>query len=317
VKDTKLTPRITETAKALYMVYASLTAVCFLALWAAGMSAFDAICHAFSVMSLGGFSTHDASVGYFRSPLIEVVMIIFMLAAAVNYSTHFLALRKRDLSAYRRDPEARWVIIWLAASVAITTLVVHGAGLYPDFATSLRHTAFNLISLATTAGFVTEDYSLWPLFVPMWMLFLSCVVPSTGSTGGGLKLIRSLIMIKQWFRELFALVHPHAVIPLKIAGLVVSNRVVNSVLAFVFVYFMTIVILTFTLLATGMDFVSAFTAVVASINNAGPGLGQVGPATNYAALSDLQTWVCILAMFLGRIELFTFLILFTRTYWRK
>jgi trk system potassium uptake protein TrkH len=317
VKDTKLTPRITETAKALYMVYASLTAVCFLALWAAGMTAFDAICHAFSVMSLGGFSTHDASVGYFRSPLIEVVMIIFMLAAAVNYSTHFLALRKRDLSAYRRDPEARWVVIWLAASVVVTTLVVHGAGLYPDFATSLRHTAFNLISLATTAGFVTEDYSLWPLFVPMWMLFLSCVVPSTGSTGGGLKLIRSLIMIKQWFRELFALVHPHAVIPLKIAGHVVSNRVVNSVLAFVFVYFMTIVILTFTLLATGMDFVSAFTAVVASINNAGPGLGQVGPATNYAALSNLQTWVCILAMFLGRIELFTFLILFTRTFWRK
>jgi trk system potassium uptake protein TrkH len=317
VKDTKLTPRITETAKALWIVYASLTVVCFLALWAAGMTRFDALCHAFSVMSLGGFSTHEASVGHFRSPLIESVFIFFMLMAAVNYSTHFLALRRRDPSVYRRDPEARWVIIWLAASVGFTTLLVHAAGLYPDFLTALRHTAFNLISLATTAGFVTEDYSLWPLFVPMWMLFLSCVVPSTGSTGGGLKLIRSLIMIKQWFRELFALVHPHAVLPLKIAGNVVSNRVVNSVLAFVFVYFMTIVILTFTMLATGMDFVTAFTAVLASINNAGPGLGQVGPATNYAALSNFQTWVCILAMFLGRIELFTFLILFTRTYWRK
>ncbi|HUG73338.1 MAG TPA: potassium transporter TrkG [Steroidobacteraceae bacterium] len=317
VKDTKLTPRITETAKALYMVYASLTVVCFLALWAAGMTVFDAICHAFSLMSLGGFSTHEASVGYFNSPLIESVFIVCMLVAAVNYSSHFLALRRRDLTVYRRDPEARWVIIWLAASVLVTTALVHAAGLYPDLLTALRHTAFSLISLATTAGFVTEDYSLWPLFVPMWMLFLSCVVPSTGSTGGGLKLIRSLIMIKQWFRELFALVHPHAVIPLKIAGNVVSNRVVNSVLAFVFVYFMTIVILTFTMLATGMDFVTAFTAVLASINNAGPGLGQVGPATNYAALSDFQTWVCILAMFLGRIELFTFLILFTRTFWRK
>jgi trk system potassium uptake protein TrkH len=240
-----------------------------------------------------------------------------MLLAAVNYSTHFLALRRSDPSVYRRDPEARWVIIWLVASVAITTLVVHAAGLYPGMLAALRHTAFSVISLATTAGFVTEDYSLWPLFVPMWMLFLSCVVPSTGSTGGGLKLIRSLIMIKQWFRELFALVHPHAVLPLKIAGNVVSNRVVNSVLAFVFVYFMTIVIRTFTMLATGMDFVTTFTAVLASINNAGPGLGQVGPATNYAALSNFQTWVCILAMFLGRIELFTFLILFTRTYWRK
>jgi trk system potassium uptake protein TrkH len=151
----------------------------------------------------------------------------------------------------------------------------------------------------------------------MLMLFLSCLVPSTGSTGGGIKLFRSLIMVKQWFRESFALVHPHAVQPLKIAGSVVSNRVVNSVLAFVFVYFMTIAILTFILLATKLDFITAFTAVIASINNAGPGLGQVGPATNYATLSDLQTWICTLAMFLGRIELFTFLILFTRSYWRK
>ena len=181
----------------------------------------------------------------------------------------------------------------------------------------MRHSAFSVVTLATTSGFVTQDYSLWPLFAPMLLLFTSCVIPSTGSTGGGIKLFRALIMIKQWFRESFALVHPHAVIPLKIGGVVVSNRVVNSVLAFVFVYFMTIVVLTFTMLATNMDFITAFTAVLASINNAGPGLGQVGPATNYAALSNFQVWVCTLAMFLGRIELFTFLVLFTRTFWRK
>jgi trk system potassium uptake protein TrkH len=317
VKDAKLTPRITETAKALWMVYAGMTVVCFLALWAVGMTIFDAICHAFSVMSLGGFSTHDTSVGWFQSGRIEFVMIVFMLLAMVSFATHFTALRRRDLSVYRRDPEARWGLIWLAAALVAVTTVVYSAGLYPDFLTALRHSAFSLVALATTAGFVTEDYSLWPLFAPVLMLFLSCVIPNTGSTGGGLKLFRALIMIKQWFRESFSLVHPHAVLPLKIAGVVISNRVVNSVLAFVFVYFMTIVILTFTLLATKMDFITAFTAVVASINNAGPGLGQVGPSTNYATLSDFQTWICTLAMFLGRIELFTFLVLFTRTFWRK
>jgi trk system potassium uptake protein len=317
VKDTKLTPRITETAKALWLVYAGMTVACFLALWAAGMSVFDAICHAFSVMSLGGFSTHDASIGWFNSPVIEFVMMLFMLVAMVNFATHFAALRRRDLTVYRRDPEARWGVVGIAVSLVVVTAIVYFADLYADFGTALRHAAFSLVTVATTSGFVTEDYSLWPVFVPMLMLFLSSVIPSTGSTGGGIKLFRALIMIKQWLREVFALVHPHAVIPLKIGGQVVSNRVVNSVLAFVFVYFMTIVILTFALLATGMDFVSAFTAVLASINNAGPGLGQVGPATNYGALDNFQTWVCALAMFLGRIELFTFLVLFTRTFWRK
>jgi trk system potassium uptake protein TrkH len=317
VKDAKLTPRITETAKALWTVYAGMTVACVAALWAAGMSLFDAICHGFSVMSLGGFSTRDASIGFFDSPLIEFVLILFMLAAAVNFATHYTAFRRADPSAYRRDPEARWVLIWLAFSVVLLTAMVHMHGLYPTFAETLRHVAFSTISMATTTGLVTADFSLWPVFASMWMLFLSCVIPSTGSTGGGIKLFRALIMIKQFYREMFVLVHPAAVAPLKIAGNVVSSRVVNSVLAFIFVYFMTAVILTFSLLATGMDFMTAFTGTVASINNAGPGLGQVGPATNYGSLSDLQTWILTLAMFLGRIELFTFLILFTRSFWRK
>jgi len=317
VKDAKLTPRITETAKALWLSYAGMTAVCILALWGAGMPGFDAICHGFSVMSLGGFSTHDASVGWFNSPLIEFVMILFMLLASINFSTHFMALRKGEFSAYRRDPEARWVFVWLGASVVAVTLALWLPGIYPDLLGTIRHSAFNVVALATTSGFMTEDYAQWPIFAPMWMLFLSCVIPNTGSTGGGIKMFRALIMIKQAFREMFVLVHPAAVAPLKIAGQAVPNRVIYSVLAFVFVYFMTVLLLTFTLLASGMDFISAFTATIASVNNAGPGLGTVGPASNYGVLTDFQTWVCALAMLLGRIEIFTFLILFTPSFWRK
>jgi trk system potassium uptake protein TrkH len=317
VKDAKLTPRITETAKALWLVYAGITALCILSLWLAGMSPFEAICHAFTVMSLGGFSTHDSSAAWFQSPVIEVVLMVFMMLSALNFATHFLALRRGDLGAYRRDPEARWVFIWVGVSIALLTAEVMHARLYGSFGESLRHVAFSTVAMATTTGLVTEDFSLWPVFASMWMLFLSCVVPCTGSTGGGIKMFRALIMIKQFFREMFVLVHPAAVAPLKIAGQVISNRVVYSVLAFIFVYFMTVVVLTFALLFTNMDFTSALTATVASINNTGPGLGQVGPATNYASLNDKQTWICTLAMFLGRIELFTFLILFSPSFWRK
>ncbi len=317
VKDARLTPRITETAKALWLVYTGISAACIGALVLAGMSPFDAICHAFSAMSLGGFSTHDASIAYFHSQAIEIVLMIFMIIAALNFSTHFVAFRRGDPGAYRRDPEARWVIIWLAVSIVVLTAVVGNAGLYDNYLDALRHVAFMTISMATTTGFVTADYSTWPIFAPMWMLLLTCVIPCTGSTGGGIKMFRALILIKQFFREIFVLVHPQAVAPLRIGGQVVPSRIAFSVLAFIFVYFMSIVVMTFALLLTGMDFVSAFTAVVSSINNTGPGLGVIGPANNYSALSDAQIWICTLAMFLGRIELFTFLVLFSRTFWRK
>ena len=317
VKDAKLTPRITETAKALWFVYAGITVACAAALMLAGMPIFDAICHAFSAMALGGFSTHDASIAYFNSPAIEIVLMIFMVIAAINFSTHFVAIRRGDLGAYRRDPEARWVVIWLAVSILLLTVVVYRAGLFDSYEATLRQVAFMTISMATTTGFVTADYSYWPIFASMWMLFLTCVIPCTGSTGGGIKMFRALILIKQCFREMFLLVHPQAVAPLRIGGQVVASRIAFSVLAFIFVYFMSVVVLTFAQLLTGMDFISAFTAVVSSINNTGPGLGKVGPANNYASLSDTQTWICTLAMFLGRIELFTFLLLFSRTFWRK
>ncbi len=317
VKDAKLTPRIAQTAQLLWFVYAGLTAVCVVALRVAGMSWFDALCHAFSVLSLSGFSTHDASVGYFHSPLIEAVLAVFMLISAMNFATHFLALRKGEPATYRRDPEAKWPLVWIGLSCIAVSVYVWIHNVYPDLATAFRFVSFNLVSMATSCGLVSTDYGHWPIFAPMWMLFLSCVCASSGSTGGGIKVFRVLVLVKQSLREMFALVHPQAVAPLKIAGQLVSNRVVFSVLAFIFLYFITSVVLTFALLITGLDFTSAVSAIVASMNNAGPGLNVVGPGTNYGTLSDFQLWMCTAAMLLGRVEIFTVLILFTPTFWRK
>jgi trk system potassium uptake protein TrkH len=317
VKDAKLAPRITETARALGAVYAGLTAACALALWVAGMSPFDAICHAFSTLGLGGFSTHDANIGYFHSPMIELVIMIFMLIAALNFTTHFVVLRKGDLKLYRRDPEARWMLLLILGSCVVIGAFLDIKGIYPNFFVAMRFGAFNVISMATDSGFVSTDYGAWPIFAPLWMLFLSCLCASTGSTGGGIKMFRSLILFKQSLREMFTLVHPQAVSPLRIAGQAVPNGVVYSVLAFIFLYFMTIAALTFALLISGLDLLSSLSAIVACINNAGPGLNLVGPSTNYGTLNDFQSWVCIAGMFLGRVEIITFAVLLTPTFWRK
>ena len=317
VKDAKLAPRITATAKTLGVVYVGLTVACALSLWGCGMSLFDAICHAFSTLGLGGFSTHDANIAYFHSPVIELVLMIFMLIAAMNFATHFIALRKGDFNAYRRDPEVRWMLLLILASCIGIAVFININNVYPTPFRSLRFAAFNVISIATTSGFVTTDYGSWPVFAPMWMLFLSSLCANTGSTGGGIKMFRSLILMKQSLREMFTLVHPQAVAPLKVAGQVVPNGVVYSVLAFIFLYFITIVVLVFALLISGLDFISAFSAIVACINNVGPGLNVVGPGSTYGALNDFQCWTCIAAMFLGRIEIITFAVLFTPTFWRK
>lgn len=316
MKDSKLTPRIADTAKLLWVMYAALTAACVIALKLAGMSWFDAICHAFAALSLGGFSTYDASVGHFDSPLIEAVLIFFMLLAALNFVTHFLAFRQRSLAPYRRDPEVFAVFGLVAASCLGVSLYVWQAGVYAEFPTALRHVSFNLVSVATDCGFASADFNAWPIFAPVWMLFLSCVTASSGSTGGGLKMIRVVLMFRHGMRELDRQLHPAARLPVKIGGNVVPNQIVFAVQAFAMMYVTTIVAMTLLLLASGLDFVSAFSAVVACINNAGPGLNEVGPAGNYGGLSDLQTWVCSLTMLLGRLELFTVFVLFTRAFWR-
>ena len=317
MKDSKLTPRIGQTAKLLWAVYAGLTIACVLCLKFAGMDWFDAVCHGFSALALGGFSTYDASIGHFNSLPIEMVLTVFQVLAALNFATHFLAWSQRGVMAYFRDAETRAVLAVLVVSCLGVALFLFIKGTYPDFPTALRHATFNLVSIATDSGLHTQDYSRWPIFAPMWMIFLSCIVASSGSTGGGIKMIRTLVLAKQASRELNLLVHPNMVRPLKVGGIVIANRVVFSVLAFVFLYFMSIVTLIFVQLASGLDFLTSLSAIIACINNAGPGLGLVGPGSNYGILTDFQTWVCSVAMLLGRLEVFTLLVLFTPTLWRK
>jgi trk system potassium uptake protein TrkH len=317
MKDSALTPRITETAKGLWLVYSSITLACILAYWIAGMPWLDAVMHSFSTMGLGGFSSHDASYGHFNSPLIEAVAIFFMLLAGLNFATHFMVWRQKSGRPYLHDPEARYFLAVTVASCIGLAFYLWGQGVYPDLLTALRFASFNTVSIATTTGFANTDYNLWPMFAPLWMLFLCSFATSSGSTGGGIKMIRAEILYKQVYREFMRLMHPHAQYPLKLAGQVVPNNIIYAVLAFLFIYIVSIVSLTLALTASGLDVVSAFSAVVASINNTGPGLNQVGPATTFAVLSDFQTWVCTFAMLLGRLELFTLLIVFTPDFWRK
>jgi trk system potassium uptake protein TrkH len=317
VKDEKLTPRITETAKALWLTYMGLTAVAVVALRFAGMGWFDALCHGFSVVALGGFSTRDASIGAFDSAAIEIVLIVLMLVATLNFSRHFMALRGRTLAPYRNDSEAKVIFLLVGGSVLAIAALLTARSTYPDFFGALRASAFNVVSVATTTGFASDDYGLWPIFAPVWMIFLSCIICSTGSTGGGIKMFRTLLLARQAQREMKLLVHPSAVIPIRIGGQIVQDRIAYSVLAFIFLYFQTIAVLTFAMLLTGMDLVTAFTSVVASVNNLGPALGPTGPAGNYQVLTDTQTWICTVGMILGRLEIFSVLILFTAAFWRK
>ena len=317
MKDSQLTPRIAETAKGLWLVYAGITLACLLSYWAAGMTWLDALIHSFSTMGLGGFSSHDASFGYFNSPLIEAVGILFMLIAGINFATHFMVWRGKSLNFYRQDPEASMFIFVTVASCVGIAAFLWFKGVYPDFLTSLRFAAFNTVSIATTTGYASTDYNLWPVFAPMWLLFLCSFATSSGSTGGGIKMIRAEILYKQVYKELIRLMHPHALSPAKLSGQVVPNKIIYAVLAFFFIYVASIVTLILVLTASGLGVVTAFSAVIATINNTGPGLNEVGPATTFAVLTDFQTWVCSFAMLLGRLELFTLLVVFTPAFWRK
>ena len=317
MKDDQLTPRMTQTAKGLWMVYFALTFACFFAYKLAGMDWLDSLIHSFTTLSLGGFSSHDASIGYYDSLAIEIVAIVFMTLAGINFATHFRIWQSRSLAAARTDSELPYYLLVLALSVVGIAVFLWSKGVYTDPWTALRFAAFNTISVATNTGFSTVDYALWPVFAPLWLMFLGTFAACSGSAGGGIKMIRAIILYRQMARELNKLAHPNAITPLKIQNRVVPNQVVFAVLAFFFAWLATLVMTTLILTLSGLDLLTAFSASVASLNNIGPGLHEIGPAGNFSILSDFQTWVCSVAMLLGRLELLTVLVILTPAFWRK
>ncbi len=315
IKDSKLTPRITETAKALWYIYLGLTIVCGVAYWLAGMTPFDALAHSFSTVAIGGFSTHDASLGWFDSPLIEGIAIVFMLLSGINFSLHFVAFSRSTLQPYRKDAEFRTYIFLLLAAALITTLFLYFSQTYNEIGESIRYGLFQAVSIGTTTGFTTTSYYLWPSFLPVMLLFTSFIGGCAGSTAGGMKVVRFLLLVRQGIREIVRLIHPSAQIPVKIGDKPLPERVISAVWGFFSLYVASFSIMLLLLMAIGLDQVTAFSALAACMNNLGPGLGDVG--AHYGDIDDSAKWILTFAMLVGRLEVFSILVLFSPAFWKK
>lgn len=317
VKDSKMTPRIAETAKALWYIYLALTISCAAAFWMAGMSVFDAIAHSFSTVAIGGFSTHDASMGYFNSPTINMITVVFLLISACNFSLHFAAFANGGihLRTYWRDPEFRsfFGAQFILFAICFAMLLQHHS--YDSYYDAFDQALFQTVSISTTAGFTTTGFSDWPLFLPVLLLFSSFVGGCAGSTGGGMKVIRMLLLFLQGVRELKRLIHPRAIYTIKVGNKALPQRVVDAVWGFFSAYALVFVVCMLALIATGLDELTAFSAVAATLNNLGPGLGEV--AVHFGDINAPAKWVLIISMLFGRLEVFTLLVLFTPTFWRN
>ncbi len=315
VKDAKLTPRITETAKALWLIYLAMTVACAVAFWAAGMSMFDAIGHSFSTVSTGGYSTHDASLTYFNSGAIEMIAVFFMFLGGINFSLHFVAWRHRRVTDYVRDPEWRAFTGILVGSTLLYAATLWLSGVNAEPIQALRVSLVQAVSVQTSTGFVTDDFSAWPGALPLILVLTMFIGGCAGSTAGGMKVVRWLMIWKQGSREVFKLVHPSAEMPVKLGNKALEWRVIDGIWGFFAVYVVSFGVLMVLLMATGEDQVTAFSAIATCMNNVGPGLGDV--ASNFTSVSDPGKWICILAMLLGRLEVFPLLVLITPTFWRK
>ncbi|WP_413736173.1 Trk system potassium transporter TrkH [Sodalis sp. RH21] len=315
LKDNKMRPRIAETAKTLWLIYLTLTIACALALWGAGMSVFDAISHSFSTIALGGFSTHDASIGYFNSPMINTIVAVFLLISGCNYGLHFAVLSGHNLRVYWRDPEFRMYITVQFALVLVCTLILWRYNVYQSSLQTINQAFFQVVSMATTAGFTTDSIARWPLFLPILLLCSAFIGGCAGSTGGGLKVIRILLLYLQGSRELKRLVHPNAVYTIKLGNRALPERILEAVWGFFSAYVLVFIVSMLAIIATGVDNFSAFAAVTATLNNLGPGLGVV--AENFSSMNAAAKWILILTMLFGRLEVFTLLVLFTPTFWRE
>ena len=315
MKDAKLTPRIGQTAQALWLVYVLLTLACALTFWLLGMSVFDAVCHAFSALATGGFSTHDASIGYFNSVGIEIAAMVFMIAGASNFALHYVAWQQRSLLVYLRDTEFLAFVGMLVGFGVLVCAPLYYAGTYPDLATAIRKGLFQLVAYATDAGFATADPTSWPWHVPILIVLSTFMISCAGGTGGGVKAVRIVLFVKQAVREMRLLLHPSAEIAIKLNKRVVPDAVVYAIGGFFSVYIGMTILLTMVMMLTGLDALTAFSAVAACINNAGPGLGSVN--AHMANVTDFGKGVLIFTMLIGRLEVFTLLIVFTPGFWRR
>ncbi len=317
VKDSKMTPRIAETAKVLWYIYFALTVACAFAFWLAGMNAFDAISHSFATIAIGGFSTHDASMAYFNSPVINAITVVFLLISACNFALHFAAFISGGVHPkyYWKDPEFRFFIFIQIVLFLITFLLLLEHNTYESTAITIDQALFQTVSISTTAGFTTTSFSEWPLFLPVLLLFSSFIGGCAGSTGGGMKVIRILLLSLQGMRELKRLIHPKAIFTIKIGSKALKQQVVDAVWGFFSAYALVFVICMLALIATGIDELTAFSAVAATLNNLGPGLGEV--AVHFGEVNDPAKWILIISMLFGRLEVFTLLVLFTPTFWRS
>ena len=314
VKENRLTPRIAETAKALWAIYIGLTIICALALWAAGMSLFDAVGHAFSTIATAGFSTYDASVGHFDNAVIEALIILFTFIAAMNFALHFLALRRASAQVYLNNPELKLFAILLLIITALVTVLLWQQSVYDGFWQSFRYAIFHAVSFTTTTGFATADVYLWPGTLPLLMILISGLGGCAGSTTGGFKIVRIYLVSKQGLRELKRLIHPRSVVPLKLGGRTLNPEVANAVWGFVSLYIVCIVILTLIVSSFEQDLVTSVSVVFSAMNNLGPALGDA--SANWGDLHQATKWLMSFAMLLGRLEIFTVLVLLTPTYWK-
>ncbi|AFI86569.1 potassium transporter [Aggregatibacter actinomycetemcomitans] len=319
LKENKMRPRITETAKTLWIIYASLTLLCAFSYWLAGMSPFDAISHSFSTVSIGGFSTHDRSMAYFASSTVNIITVIFLLISACNYVLHFNAfsqLGKRNIFlSYFRDPEFRFFMLIQFSLVLICFAMLLANHHFDETFQNLEQALFQSVSISTTAGYTTSSFEQWPLFLPILLLFASCIGGCAGSTGGGLKVVRVLVLYLQAKRELKRLIHPNLVYPIKLGKRVLDERVIQSIWAFFSAYLLVFVICLLGVISCGVETFDAFNAVIACLNNVGPALGAV--SSNFVGIPDSAKWILTLAMVCGRLEIFSLLVLFTPAFWKS
>lgn len=315
IKEKRITPQLGETAKILWLIYMGITILCIICYKIAGMTVFDSIIHGFTTMSLGGFSSHDESFIFFDSVAIESVAIFFMLVAGMNFGLHFIAWTNRDIKVYIGNLEWRvyLMLIVFAVGVTVAYLVAHD---YYSLEDSIRYGAFNAISVITTTGYSSANYGAWPLFVPFLLLFMSNFVACSGSTGGGVKLIRMLISSNQVVAERQKLVHPLGYYNNKIYPTPLPTKVITSVLFFVLIYAFTILVITLLFLFTGLDFITSFSSAISSLSNTGPGLGEVGPDSNFASFTAFQKSIFSFSMIFGRLEMLSFIAIAGRHFWR-